>query len=56
MEVVYNVTYKYKSKEILTKDEIKEIFKKLDKKFKVREILKTEFANTDIELYVCNWD
>lgn len=22
----------------------------------VREILKTEFANTDIELYVCNWD
>ncbi len=26
MEVVYNVTYKYKSKEILTKDEIKEIF------------------------------
>lgn len=22
----------------------------------VREILKTEFANTDIELYVCNWN
>lgn len=22
----------------------------------VREILKTEFANTDIEIYVCNWN
>ena len=22
----------------------------------VREILKTEFANTDIEIFVCNWN